>query len=121
MEAGFDSVRCTDCGAGAEFPEKQKERPCLLRKFRRISLPCFQGWTRRASAHRPPAPIKSARSANRAAWWQQDLDRTAAYLMGQARTEDERAFVEQLYEQAVEEGPDFRSKRGSFTQRYVTR
>jgi hypothetical protein len=27
--------------------------------------------------------------------------------MGQARTEDERAFVEQLYEQAVEEGPDF--------------
>jgi hypothetical protein len=26
---------------------------------------------------------------------------------GQARTEDERAFVEQLYEQAVEEGPDF--------------
>jgi hypothetical protein len=41
--------------------------------------------------------------------------------MGQARTEDERAFVEQLYEQAVEEGPDFRSKRGSFTQRYVTR
>jgi hypothetical protein len=31
----------------------------------------------------------------------------ATYLMGQARTEDERAFVEQLYEQAVEEGPDF--------------
>jgi hypothetical protein len=55
----------------------------------------------------PPAPVKSARSRNRAAWWRQDLDRTAFYLMGQARTEDERAFVEQLYEQAVEEGPDF--------------
>jgi hypothetical protein len=54
-----------------------------------------------------PAAVKSARSRNRAAWWRQDLDRTAVYLMGQARTEDERAFVEQLYEQAVEEGPDF--------------
>ena len=54
-----------------------------------------------------PAPVKSARSRNRAAWWRQDLSRTALYLMGQARTEDERAFVEQLYEQAVEEGPDF--------------
>ena len=54
-----------------------------------------------------PAPVKSARSRNRAAWWRQDLDRTAVYLMGQARTEDERAFVEQLYEQAIEEGPDF--------------
>jgi hypothetical protein len=32
----------------------------------------------------PPchAPVKSARSRNRAAWWRQDLDRTAAYLMG---------------------------------------
>ena len=49
-----------------------------------------------------PAAVKSARSRNRAAWWQQDLSRTALYLMGQARTEDERAFVEQLYEQAVE-------------------
>jgi hypothetical protein len=47
------------------------------------------------------------RSRNRAAWWRQDLDRTAVYLMGQARTEDQRSFVEQLYEQAVEEGPDF--------------
>ena len=55
----------------------------------------------------PPAPVTSARSRNRAAWWRQGLDRTAVYLMGQARTEDERAFVEQLYEQAVEEGPDF--------------
>ena len=57
----------------------------------------------------PPSPalVKSGRSRNRAAWWQQDLSRTATYLMGQARTEGERAFVEQLYEQAVEEGPDF--------------
>jgi hypothetical protein len=30
--------------------------------------------------------------------------------MGQARTESERVFVEQLYEQAVEEGPDYRAK-----------
>jgi hypothetical protein len=58
----------------------------------------------------PPSPaarVKSARSRNRAAWWRQDHSRTAVYLMGQARTEGERAFVEQLYEQAVEEGPDF--------------
>jgi hypothetical protein len=54
-----------------------------------------------------PAPVKSARSRNRAAWWQQDLDRTAAYLMGQARSDADRAAVEQLYEQALEEGPDF--------------
>jgi RNA polymerase-binding transcription factor DksA len=54
-----------------------------------------------------PLPVKSARSRNRAAWWRQDLERTAAYLMGQARTGEERAFVEELYEQAVEHGPDF--------------
>jgi hypothetical protein len=57
------------------------------------------------SAAPSPAPrFKSMRSANRAAAWEQDLTRTATYLMGQARTEGERAFVEQLYEQAVEEG-----------------
>jgi hypothetical protein len=27
--------------------------------------------------------------------------------MGEARTEDERAFVEQLYEKALDDGPDF--------------
>jgi hypothetical protein len=55
-----------------------------------------------------PAPrIRSARSANRAAWWQQDLNRTATYLMGQARNEEERAFVERLYDEAMAEGPDF--------------
>ncbi|MGH6842433.1 MAG: hypothetical protein ACREDV_10140 [Methylocella sp.] len=54
---------------------------------------------------------KSARSRNRAAWWRQDVERTAAYLVGQARTESERAFVEQLYEQAIEEGPDFTNYR----------
>jgi hypothetical protein len=59
------------------------------------------------AAPSPTPRVKSERSANRAAAWEQDLTRTAAYLMGQARTEDERAFVEQLYEQAVEEGPDF--------------
>jgi len=59
------------------------------------------------SAAPPPAPVKSARSRNRAAWWRQDLERTAAYLMGQARTEDERAFVEKLYGEALEKGPDF--------------
>jgi len=38
------------------------------------------------SAGPSPAPrVKSARSANRAAWWKQDLGRTATYLMGQAR------------------------------------
>jgi hypothetical protein len=69
--------------------------------------PQFPGMEAEGSSAPSPAPVKSARSANRAAWWRQDLDRTAAYLMGQARTEDERAFVEKLYEQAVEEGPDF--------------
>jgi hypothetical protein len=70
--------------------------------------PQFPGMEAEGSgASPPPAPVKSARSRNRAAWWRQDLERTAAYLMGQARTEDERAFVEKLYEQAVEEGPDF--------------
>ena len=60
------------------------------------------------SASAPPAPrVKSARSANRAAWWEQDLSRTATYLMGQARSDDERAFVERLYDEAMAEGPDF--------------
>jgi hypothetical protein len=55
----------------------------------------------------PPCPSRSPRSRNRAAWWRADLERTASYLMGQARSEDERAFVEKLYEEALEEGPDF--------------
>jgi len=55
----------------------------------------------------PAPPVKSARSANRAAWWEQDLSRTATYLMGQARSDDERAFVERLYDEAMAEGPDF--------------
>jgi hypothetical protein len=69
------------------------------------------------SASESPAPrVKSARSANRAAWWEQDLGRTATYLMGQARNDDERAFVERLYDEAMADGPDFincRGKRGS--------
>lgn len=54
-----------------------------------------------------PSPVKSPRSRNRAAAWESDLSRTAAYLMGQCRTEEERAFVERLYEEAADEGPDF--------------
>ena len=65
------------------------------------------------SASASPAPrVKSARSANRAAWWEQDLSRTATYLMGQARNDDERAFVERLYDEAMAEGPDFINYRG---------
>ena len=61
----------------------------------------------------PPTPrVKSARSANRAAWWEQDLSRTATYPMGQARNDDERAFVERLYDEAMAEGPDFINYRG---------
>src|SRR5271155_3198701 len=61
----------------------------------------------------PPAPrVKSARSATRAAWWEQDLSRTATYLMGQARNDEERAFVERLYDEAMAEGPDFINYRG---------
>jgi hypothetical protein len=66
------------------------------------------------SASPSPAPrVKSARSANRAAWWEQDLGRTATYLMGQARNDEERAFVERLYDEAMAEGPDFINYRGS--------
>src|SRR5271157_3452235 len=65
-------------------------------------------FTEPESASPPPAPrVKSARSTNRAAWWEQDLSRTATYLMGQARNDGERAFVERLYEEAMAEGPDF--------------
>ena len=65
------------------------------------------------SAGASPAPrVKSARSANRAAWWEQDLSRTATYLMGQARNDEERAFVERLYDEAMAEGPDFINYRG---------
>src|SRR5271166_3881360 len=65
------------------------------------------------SAGASPAPrVKSARSANRAAWWEQDLSRTATYLMGQARTDEERVFVERLYDEAMAEGPDFINYRG---------
>src|SRR5208337_1830010 len=60
----------------------------------------------------PTPPVKSACSANRAAWWKQDLGRTATYLMGQARNEEERAFVERLYDEAMAEGPDFINYRG---------
>ncbi len=65
------------------------------------------------SASASPAPrVRSARSANRAAWWEQDLSRTATYLMGQARNDEERAFVERLYDDAMAEGPDFINYRG---------
>ena len=65
------------------------------------------------SADTSPAPrVRSARSANRSAWWEQDLSRTATYLLGQARSDDERAFVEQLYDEAMAEGPDFINYRG---------
>src|ERR1700731_5392440 len=73
--------------------------------------PLFSGMESEGVGAPSPAPVKPARSRNRAAWWRQDLDRTAVYLMGQARTEDEHAFVAQLYEQAVEEGPDFTNYR----------
>ncbi len=60
----------------------------------------------------PASRVKSARSANRAAWWRQDRTRTAAYLMGKARSDEERAFVERLYDEAMAEGPDFINYRG---------
>jgi hypothetical protein len=59
-----------------------------------------------------PSPVKSARSRNRAAAWESDLARTATYLMGQCRTDEERAFVERLYDEAADEGPDFTHYRG---------
>lgn len=60
------------------------------------------------TASETPAPrVKSARSRNRGAAWESDLSRMAAYLLGQARNDEERAFVERLWEEAAEEGPDF--------------
>ena len=81
--------------------------------FERLSTNQPSLFTEPESAGASPAPrVKSARSANRAAWWQQDLNRTATYLMGQARNDDERAFVERLYDEAMAEGPDFINYRG---------
>jgi hypothetical protein len=64
-----------------------------------------------SAAPSPTPRVKSERNAKRAAAWEQDLTRTASYLMGQARTEDERVFVERLYDEALEEGPDFTNYR----------
>jgi hypothetical protein len=55
-----------------------------------------------------PAPsVHSPRSRNRAAAWESDLARSVSYLLGQCRSEDERAFVGRLYDEAAERGPDF--------------
>ena len=65
--------------------------------FERLSTNQPSLFTEPESAGASPAPrVRSARSANRAAWWEQDLSRTATYLMGQARSDEERAFVEHL-------------------------
>src|SRR5271166_5042692 len=82
------------------------EGECMSLEHLSTSQPSL--FTEPESASASPAPrVKSARSANRAAWWEQDLSRTATYLLGQARTDDERAFVERLYDEAMAEGPDF--------------
>ena len=39
--------------------------------------------------------------------------------MGQARNDDERAFVERLYDEAMAEGPDFINYRGKRTSRWL--
>jgi hypothetical protein len=76
--------------------------------FERLSTNQPSLFTEPECACASPAPrVRSARSFNRAGWWQQDLTRTATYLMGQARNDDERAFVERLYDEAMAEGPDF--------------
>ena len=63
-------------------------------------------------AELPASRVKSARSLNRAASWEEDVERTAAYLMGQARTEEERALIERFYNEALAAGPDFINHRG---------
>jgi hypothetical protein len=66
------------------------------------------------SGSESPAPrVKSARSWRRAAAWESDLARSASYLMGQCRSEAERAFVEKLYDEAAERGPDFINYRSN--------
>lgn len=63
------------------------------------------------AAPEKPARVKSPRSRNRASAWESDLCKTVAYLFGQARTDEERAFIERLYEEAEAEGPDFTKYR----------
>ncbi len=59
-----------------------------------------------------PAPkVTSARSRNRAGWWRQDLERSRAYLYGQATTEAEAELIDRAYEEALREGPDFTNYR----------
>ena len=54
-----------------------------------------------------PSSARSPRSRNRAAAWEADLHRTYGYLAGQCRTDEQRAQLDALYEQASAEGPDF--------------
>jgi hypothetical protein len=56
------------------------------------------------SSHRQPIELPVWRPKT-LSWG--NLDRTACFLMGQARSEEERTFVERLYDEALEEGPDF--------------
>jgi hypothetical protein len=66
------------------------------------------------SASESPAPrVKSARSWHRAAAWESDLARSASYLLGQCRSEAERVFVEKLYDEAADRGPDFINYRSN--------
>jgi hypothetical protein len=58
------------------------------------------------------ANVKSARSANRAKAWHADRTRAAAYWLGKARDDEERALVEHAYEEEMARGPDFLHHRG---------
>jgi len=60
-----------------------------------------------ADETQPSSRARSPRSANRAGAWARDLAQGFTYLMGQARTEDERDAIEGLYDAAAAEGPDF--------------
>jgi hypothetical protein len=55
--------------------------------------------------------VTSPRSHNRAHWWRHELERTRAYLYGQAKSEAEQEQIDRVYEDALAEGPDFTNYR----------
>ncbi len=62
----------------------------------------------------PEHKVKSPRSANRAAGWESSLAQWYSYMTSQTTTEAAQKHLDDLYEQALEEGPDFlRYRTGS--------
>jgi hypothetical protein len=61
----------------------------------------------------PTEKVTSARSRNRSGAWERDLNQTYAYFAQQNLRPEERAQLDQLYELALAEGPDFTRYRSN--------